>query len=191
MDRPFSRKNYISSQAKFSQEDGVRLLKSCTYHQEATQYVKMLQVVNSMFKANTGNSTSQLLLILSDGRGIYNEGKAKVLEQVRKLKLANVFIVFVIIETNSNESVVDMVSVSFDENTQVIRMPYLEQFPFSFYMILKDIVNLPKSLSDSIKQWFELVSKNWITHVMLYFMSLEFWSFILLIFFQTNSRSSM
>ena len=130
----------------------------------------MLQVVNSMFKANTGNSTSQLLLILSDGRGIYNEGKAKVLEQVRKLKLANVFIVFVIIETNSNESVVDMVSVSFDENTQVIRMPYLEQFPFSFYMILKDIVNLPKSLSDSIKQWFELVSKNWInTHVMLYF----------------------
>ena len=151
----------------------------------------MLQVVNSMFKANTGNSTSQLLLILSDGRGIYNEGKAKVLEQVRKLKLANVFIVFVIIETNSNESVVDMVSVSFDENTQVIRMPYLEQFPFSFYMILKDIVNLPKSLSDSIKQWFELVSKNWITHVMLYFMSLEFWSFILLIFFQTNSRSSM
>ena len=122
--------------------------------------MKMLQVVNSMFKANTGNSTSQLLLILSDGRGIYNEGKAKVLEQVRKLKLANVFIVFVIIETNSNESVVDMVSVSFDENTQVIRMPYLEQFPFSFYMILKDIVNLPKSLSDSIKQWFELVSKN-------------------------------
>ena len=120
----------------------------------------MLQVVNSMFKANTGNSTSQLLLILSDGRGIYNEGKAKVLEQVRKLKLANVFIVFVIIETNRNESVVDMVSVSFDENTQVIRMPYLEQFPFSFYMILKDIVNLPKSLSDSIKQWFELVSKN-------------------------------
>ena len=60
----------------------------------------MLQVVNSMFKSNTGNSTSQLLLILSDGRGIYSEGKDKVLEHVRKLKLSNVFIVFVIIETN-------------------------------------------------------------------------------------------
>ena len=79
----------------------MRLLKACTYEQEATQFVKMLQVIDAMFKNNTGNSTSQLLLILSDGRGIYNEGKNKVLEQVRKLKLANVFIVFVIIETNS------------------------------------------------------------------------------------------
>ena len=79
----------------------MRLLKACNYEQEATQFVKMLQVIDAMFKNNTGNSTSQLLLILSDGRGIYSEGKNKVLEQVRKLKLANVFIVFVIIETNS------------------------------------------------------------------------------------------
>jgi len=149
-----------SLQAKFSQDDGVRLLKACTYEQEATQFVKMLQVIDAMFKNNTGNSTSQLLLILSDGRGIYSEGKNKVLEQVRKLKLANVFIVFVIIETNNTDSVLDMKMMNVDEKGSIALVPYLEQFPFSFYLILKDIVNLPKSLSDSIRQWFELVSKS-------------------------------
>ena len=47
-----------------------------------------------------------------------------------------------------------------DEKGSIVLVPYLEQFPFSFYLILKDIVNLPKSLSDSIRQWFELVSKS-------------------------------
>ena len=48
----------------------------------------------------------------------------------------------------------------FDDTNGPMVVPYLEQFPFSFYLVLKDIANLPKSLSDSIKQWFELVSKH-------------------------------
>jgi midasin len=120
----------------------------------------MMQVSESMFRSAHGRSTSQLLLILSDGRGIYNEGKEKVLEHVRKLKLANVFVVFLIIEDNCSESVLDMKMALFDENQGPMVVPYLEQFPFSFYLILKDIAKLPQSLSDSIRQWFELVSKS-------------------------------
>ena len=119
----------------------------------------MMQVCESMFRSAHGRSTSQLLLILSDGRGIYNEGKDKVLEYVRRLKLANVFVVFLIIENEQSGSVLEMKSVLFDENQMPVVVPYLEQFPFSFYLILRDIVNLPQSLSDSIRQWFELVSK--------------------------------
>lgn len=135
------------------------MLKSCQYDQEATHFVQMMQATDSMFKSAHGRSTSQLLLILSDGRGIYNEGKEKVLEHVRRLKLANVFIVFLIIENNCAESVLDMKMVEFDANQGPKVVPYLEQFPFSFYLILKDIGNLPQSLSDSIRQWFEHVSK--------------------------------
>ena len=61
---------------------------------------------------------------------------------------------------HSSESVLDMKHVDFDDNNVPMVVPYLEQFPFSFYLVLKDIANLPKSLSDSIKQWFELVSKH-------------------------------
>ena len=67
---------------------------------------------------------------------------------------------FPTIETNSNESVLDMKMAVFDDSNNPMVVSYLEQFPFSFYLILKDIVNLPRSLSDSIKQWFELVSKH-------------------------------
>jgi len=113
-----------------------------------------------MFKTSYGSSTSQLLLILSDGRGIYNEGKDKVLEHIRRLRLANIFIVFVIIENETTESVLDMKMAVFDDASGPVVVPYLEQFPFPFYLILKDIANLPQSLSDSIRQWFELVSKS-------------------------------
>ena len=120
----------------------------------------MMKVCETMFKTCHGRTTSQLLLILSDGRGIYNEGKDKVLERVRRLKLSNVFIVFVIIENTGSESVLDMKMALFDDVKGPSVVPYLEQFPFSFYLILKDILNLPQSLSDAIRQWFELVSKS-------------------------------
>lgn len=123
--------------------------------------MKMMKVAETMFKTSYGSSTAQLLLILSDGRGIYNEGKDKVLELIRRLRLANVFIVFVIIENESTESVLDMKMAVFDDESAGPKVvPYLEQFPFPLYLILKDIANLPQSLSDSIRQWFELVSKS-------------------------------
>merc|ERR1719219_3069527 len=120
-------------QGKFTQDDGVRLLRSCKYDQEGTHFVKMMQVSESMFRSAHGRATSQLLLILSDGRGIYNEGKDKVQEHVRRLRLANVFIVFMIIENNCPESVLDMKMVQFDDSGSPIMEPYLEKFPFSFY----------------------------------------------------------
>jgi midasin len=138
----------------------VRLLRRCTYDQQATHFTKMMQVTDNMFKTAYGGSTSKLLLVLSDGRGIYNEGRDKVIEHVRRLKLANVFVVFVIIENETTESVLDMKMAVFDDETGPTVVPYLEQFPFSFYLILKDISKLPQSLSDAIRQWFELVSKS-------------------------------
>ena len=36
---------------------------------------------------------------------------------------------------------------------------YIEEFPFPFYVLLRDINSLPFVLSDSLKQWFELVTQ--------------------------------
>lgn len=35
---------------------------------------------------------------------------------------------------------------------------YLDNFPFPFYVILRDINSLPTVLSDALRQWFELVT---------------------------------
>ena len=35
---------------------------------------------------------------------------------------------------------------------------YMEGFPFPFYMLLRDVNTLPGTLSDALRQWFELVT---------------------------------
>lgn len=36
--------------------------------------------------------------------------------------------------------------------------PYLEYFPFPYYVILRNINSLPNTLSDALRQWFELIT---------------------------------
>ena len=48
--------------------------------------------------------TSQLLLIVSDGRGLFLEGMDVVKSAVRKARHANVFLVFVIIDNPQNKA---------------------------------------------------------------------------------------
>ena len=47
--------------------------------------------------------TSQLLLIVSDGRGLFLEGMEVVRSAVRQARESNVFIVFVIIDNPDNK----------------------------------------------------------------------------------------
>lgn len=48
----------------------------------------------------------------------------------------------------------------FDLETNQLKsiQPYLDSFPFPFYIILRDITSLPSVLSDAMRQWFELAS---------------------------------
>ena len=34
-------------------------------------------------------------------------------------------------------------------------LSYMDEFPFPFYILLKDISDLPRTLSDALRQWFE------------------------------------
>ena len=39
-------------------------------------------------------------------------------------------------------------------------VPYLDDFPFSFYIIIQDPQCLPNKLGDALKQWFDLANSN-------------------------------
>lgn len=54
-------------------------------------------------------------------------------------------------------SVLDMQIVSFSGKT-VVRRPYMEDFPFPYYLIIRDIQNLPEIIADAMRQWFELLN---------------------------------
>lgn len=35
---------------------------------------------------------------------------------------------------------------------------YMDDFPFPFYIVLRDVTSLPETLSDALRQWFEFIT---------------------------------
>jgi len=80
-----------------------RLLQQLNFNQRQTRIGKMVNFVTSMLTAasrqsNTQSDLAQLLLIVSDGRGVFSEGRELVEQAVRAAREARVFIVFLAIE---------------------------------------------------------------------------------------------
>ncbi|MEQ2169786.1 AAA ATPase midasin [Goodea atripinnis] len=97
--------------------------------------------------------TAQLLLIVSDGRGLFLEGKERVVAAVQEARTANIFVIFVVLD-NPNTRV--PIFKGPGELPEI--HSYMEKFPFPFYVILRDVNALPETLSDALRQWFELIT---------------------------------
>ena len=95
---------------------------------------------------------------MSDGRGIFHEGKEKVMQSVRRARQAGYFCLFLIVENpTAKDSVLDIRLPVFSGGKLVSIDSYMEHFPFDHYIVLRDVNNLPRTLSDALRQWFELV----------------------------------
>ena len=111
----------------FNHENGIQILKQLKFDQTKTLladvssfdfglnlfiflflFLKLMESVIHTFsteKIRTSNSLSQLLIILSDGRGLTVSGKDRLLRSVRHAMSQNIFIVFVILDNiNHQES---------------------------------------------------------------------------------------
>lgn len=59
---------------------------------------------------------------------------------------------------NQNKgSILDMQLVEF-EGTKVVKKPYLDDFPFPYYLVVKDLQTLPQVVADAMRQWFEMIN---------------------------------
>nr|DBA26506.1 TPA: hypothetical protein GDO54_010752 [Pyxicephalus adspersus] len=153
---------------QFSEQSGSRILSQCKFQQKKTLLAKFLESSVPMFAAaqqlsqSTNPETSQLLIIVSDGRGIFVEGKDRVTNAVQAARNANIFIIFLILDNpTSKDSILDIKVPIFTNPKEMPKMiSYMEQFPFPFYIILRDVNALPETLSDALRQWFELVTTS-------------------------------
>ncbi|XP_011610045.2 midasin isoform X2 [Takifugu rubripes] len=152
---------------QFHDESGVRILRLCQFQQKKTRIAQFLETSTKMFLAaqqqipgSVNPETAQLLLIVSDGRGMFVEGKDRVMAAVRAARSANVFIIFVVLDSpNSRDSVLDIKVPIFKSPGEMPEIrSYMDEFPFPFYIILRDVNALPETLSDALRQWFELVT---------------------------------
>uniref|UniRef100_A0A663LN04 Midasin n=1 Tax=Athene cunicularia TaxID=194338 RepID=A0A663LN04_ATHCN len=153
---------------QFSDQSGTRILRLCKFQQKKTKIAQFLESSANMFAAaqqlsqNINPETAQLLLIVSDGRGLFLEGKERVTAAVQAAQNANIFVIFVVLDNpNSRDSILDIKVPIFKGQGELPEIrSYMEEFPFPFYMILRDVNALPETLSDALRQWFELVTAS-------------------------------
>ncbi|XP_077366934.1 midasin isoform X3 [Festucalex cinctus] len=154
-------------QQQFNDDSGARIIRLCKFQQKKTRIAQFLESAAKMFLAareqilrSTSSETAQLLIIVSDGRGLFLEGKERVKAAIQATRSASVFLIFVVLDNpNSRDSILDIKVPIFKGPGELPEIrSYMEEFPFPFYVILRDVNALPETLSDALRQWFELVT---------------------------------
>ncbi|CAM8892451.1 unnamed protein product [Rhodiola kirilowii] len=156
----------------FSGEAGVKMVSSFTFKQENTiadePVVDLLRYMNNMLDnavsnarlPNGQNPLQQLVLIIADGR--FHE-KKKLRRIVRDAMSRRRLIAFLLVDS-PEESIMDLMEVSFEKEGSpsggMKMSKYLDSFPFPYYIVLKDMDSLPRTLADLMRQWFELMQQS-------------------------------
>lgn len=149
------------------QFDGPKLVNCLNFDQTQSKIAELLDFVKTANSEDgSGGSDNglfeNLLLVLSDGRNIFSEGEQKVKNTVKLARLQRIFIVYIIIDNPENKhSILDIRVPSFSSDLKSITMnSYLDTFPFPYYVIVRDLGQLPIVLSEAMRQWFELVNSE-------------------------------
>ncbi|KKZ66310.1 hypothetical protein EMCG_07974 [[Emmonsia] crescens] len=149
----------------FSSEAGVQIFQQFSYKQTGTNVRKLISDSISLFReAKTKRSRSsgsgdlwQLELIISDG---ICEDHETIRRLVRQAQEERIMIVFIIVDAMKGSSILDLTQASFEPDgsgtgEMKLKMKrYLEGFPFSYYLVVRDVQELPAILSLALKQWF-------------------------------------
>ena len=110
---------------------------------------------------NTINDRNKLKyninFIISDGR--FNKNNVKGLTAVAKEK--GILYVFIIIDRYKFEdknSILNTMTVKYDEKGEIEIEKYLSDFPFQYYTVVQDIEDLPEVLKGILVKWIETVT---------------------------------
>ncbi|KAK5030524.1 AAA ATPase midasin [Exophiala sideris] len=144
-------------------ESGVNVFHSFTFNQRGTNVRNMVRESIQLFRDARlkGHSTAedlwQLQLIVSDGHCSDHEGIARL---VRQAQAEKIIIVFVIVDAGQ-DSILEMQEAVYepDPNSATGEMKlrtrrYLEDFPFPYYLVVRDVRDLPGVLATALKGWF-------------------------------------
>ncbi|MFH4978035.1 hypothetical protein AB6A40_004744 [Gnathostoma spinigerum] len=154
----FGRKVKLISDFTSSTESslGGRLLSELTFSQDRTDLVNLMNAAKQIFRSGRDRSQSnQMMIIISDGRGALSGGAEKLKKALEAVAADTVTVLFIAVD-NGSESIVDMQVAEFDPDGRVTLIPYMQRFPFSFYIVIREVSALPATLADAIRQWFEI-----------------------------------
>uniref|UniRef100_A0A0R3RI43 VWFA domain-containing protein n=1 Tax=Elaeophora elaphi TaxID=1147741 RepID=A0A0R3RI43_9BILA len=139
---------------------GGKLINELNFGQDRTDLVNLLKCSKKIFEQARGRERNdQMLIIVSDGRGVLADGAEVVKKAVAELHADQVTVLFVAID-NGEKSIVDMKVAEFTADGNVNLIPYLQKFPFPFYVVVGHVAMLPATIGDAVRQWFELTARD-------------------------------
>ena len=76
-----------------------------------------------------GSESEKLLIIVSDGRGIFSKGRAQVAEAIKKAKSMGIFIILIIVDNPKAEKSIKDIKVSNFPSGLSVRVGRLKEPP--------------------------------------------------------------
>ena len=152
----------------FSSEAGAQILQHFGFQQTKTNVRKLVAESITIFREarrrtfNAGTDLWQLELIISDG---VCEDHDTIRRLVRQAQEERIMIVFVIVDSLlKGESVMEMTQAVFEPDaageTKLNIKPYMDGFPFPYYLVVGDVRELPGVLAQALRQWFAEVVES-------------------------------
>ncbi|KAJ5907726.1 Midasin [Penicillium taxi] len=149
----------------FSSDAGMQVFQHFSYQQTGTNVRKLIADSIALFrearwKRSPGSGSGdlwQLELIISDG---ICENHDTIRRLVRQALEERIMIVFIIVDAIKGSSILDLSQASFEADPasggeMKLKMKrYLEGFPFPYYLVVRDVRELPSVLATALKQWF-------------------------------------
>ncbi|KAL7273036.1 AAA ATPase midasin [Rhizina undulata] len=141
----------------FTSEAGIKVFERFGFDQLKTNVKTLVETSMGIFesvKADSNADLWQLEIIISDG---VCEDHETLRRLVRKAQEEKIMIVFVIVDSVRESSILEMNQVRFEagaEGSMQLKMDrYLDSFPFGFYLVVSDIKELPGVLALALRQW--------------------------------------
>ena len=152
----------------FSDEAGAHILSEFKFDATQTKLATCLKSVVSVFDTsaaismgkNTSGAPMQLCFVISDAR-IDTDNRLELRNIVSQLSDKNIVVVLLIVDKNKNtkDSILSTKTVEFTD-TGIVTKAYLDDFPFPYFAAVQRLEALPEVLSDTLKQWFQMIRNN-------------------------------
>jgi midasin (ATPase involved in ribosome maturation) len=153
----------------FTDEAAAVVMPQLAFEQQTTNMeslmrtsIQMLELSRHEAVMSMGSSsatTMQLMFVIGDGR--FGDKRQELANWLHRAQQNNIFVVFLIMDTlDKDQSILDIQSVASGPGGKITITPYIDDFPFAYYIILKHLDNLPHILSDALRQWFEMINQG-------------------------------
>ncbi|GAO48771.1 midasin [Saitoella complicata NRRL Y-17804] len=155
----------------FTSEAGTKVFQHFSFDQQRTNVRALTETSVSLFESARalqdiragGDELWQLEIIISDGVCEDHEALKRLVRRAREEKIMMIFVIIDALHGSRKDSILDMNQVKYETVNGQMKLNmsrYLDTFPFDYFVIVRDVKELPGVLSSALRQWFAALTQS-------------------------------